>query len=129
MSQSPVHFEPSDLAAPLPEQGFHLAIVEAARLRGSQNDNPALHVQVVYRLVQAPPGAQRVVEYFLVEGAIAGALAISRRRLVALYRACGLEPRPGDPIQPEDLVDSELEIRIGHERRCDIFRPCVLGYR
>ena len=57
------------------------------------------------------------------------ALAISRRRLVALCRACGLEPRSGDAIRPEDLLDAELEIRIGHERYSGTLRARVLGYR
>ena len=127
MSQSHLQFEPGDLADGLPEEGFHQAVIAAARLRTSESGNPT--VQVIYRLPQSAPGAPSVVEYFVVDGATPGALAISRRRLVALYRACGLEPRSGDRIEPHNLVDSQLEIRIGHERFAGTLRPRVLGYR
>jgi hypothetical protein len=127
MPNPSLHFQPSDLDEVLPEEGFHEAVIDTARLRTSESGNPT--VQVIYRLPQAPPGAQTVSEYFVVAGANPTALAISRRRLVALYRACGLEPRSGDEIQLADLVDTRLEIRVGHETYAGTRRPRVLGYR
>ena len=127
MSAQTPHFEPSDLDDELPEEGFHEAVIDQARLRVSEHGNPT--VQVIYHLIERPGGSRGVAEYFVIEGASPTALAISRRRLVALYRACGLMPEPGEAIDPADLVGSKLDIRIGHETYAGTQRPRVLGYR
>jgi hypothetical protein len=127
MSAPTLRFQPGDVANLLPEEGIHEAVIDNARFRTSERGNAT--VQVIYHLPHAPAGAQCVTEYFVVDGANPGALAVSRRRLVALYRACGLEPQPGDEIQISDLVNSRLEIRVGHETFLGTLRPRVLGYR
>ena len=127
MSAQNPHFDSSDLEDDLPEEGLHEALIHAARLRTSERGN--LTVQVIYHLIESPAVAPGVVEYFVIEGASPTALAISRRRLVALYRACGLVPEPGEAIEPKDLVGAKLDIRIGHESYAGTRRPRVLGYR
>jgi hypothetical protein len=57
------------------------------------------------------------------------ARAVSRRRLLELYRACGLNPKTGDPIRPEDLHGHQLQIHVGHETYEGRRRLRVLGYR
>lgn len=121
-----LHFQASDLDT-VPEQGIHEVVIDSARVRTSERGNPT--IQVIYRLTQGRAAEQRVIEYFVVDGASAAALAISRRCLAALYRACGLDPQAGDEIDPRDLVDSRLEIRVGHESFDGTLRARVLGYR
>jgi len=96
-------------------------------MRMSQNRNPML--QVTYNLPQACPGCDTVPEYFVLAGSTPRACAISRRRLFALYHACGFQPRDGEVLQPADLVGAHLEIRLGHETYDGTLRLRVLGYR
>lgn len=122
-----LHFEPRDLDDMLLEEGIYEAHVENARFHTSESGNTT--IRILYRLPKAPPGADCVIEYFVVDGANPTALAISRRRLVALYRACGIEPRRGEEIRPEALVDAVVQIRVGHQTFEGTRRPRVLGYR
>jgi len=122
-----IRFNIADLSDPLPGEGYHPAVIAAARLRMSQNRNPTM--QVTYQLQDASPGCDTVAEYFVLMGSSARARAISFRRLLALYRACGLQPQQGDPIRPEELIGSQVEVRIGHEVYDGTLRLRVLGYR
>jgi len=117
----------ADLSEELPAEGYHPALVASARLRTSQNGNPML--QVIYNLPQASPGCDTVPEYFVLWGCTPRACAVSRRRLFALYRACGFHPLDGEVLRPTDLVGSQLEIRLGHESYDGTLRLRVLGYR
>jgi hypothetical protein len=56
-----------------------------------------------------------VTEYFVLAGGSARGVAWARRRLVQLYRACGVEPQAGDPIAPAALVGAELQLQVAHE--------------
>jgi hypothetical protein len=46
------------------------------------------------------------------EGASERGAAMARRRLVEVYRACGLDPQPGDSISPSHLVGSRILVRV-----------------
>jgi hypothetical protein len=70
-----------------------------------------------------------VSEYFVIEGGTARGRALSRRRLVQLYRACGLEPRAGDGIETADLLGARLEVRVEHELYQGQPRLRVAGHR
>jgi len=122
-----IRFSITDLNDELPGQGYHPAVITASRMRMSQNRNPTM--QVTYQLQDASPGCDTVAEYFVLIGSSARARAISFRRLLALYRACGLQPQAGDPIRPDELVGAEVEVRIGHEVYDGTLRLRVLGYR
>jgi|RhiMetdeSRZDD1v2_1073273.scaffolds.fasta_scaffold67092_4 hypothetical protein len=122
-----IRFNIAELNDELPGEGYHPAVIATARLRMSQNNNPTL--QVTYELQDAASGCETVAEYFVLLGSSARARAVSLRRLLALYRACGFEPHQGDPIRPEDLVSSRVEVRIGHETYDGMLRLRVLGYR
>lgn len=110
---SNLRFESTDVADELPEPGYYTSTVASARLRRSQSGNRM--IAVVHAIEGVTAGRDRVAEYFVLEGASPRGLAMSRRRLVALYRACGLEPREGDEITPEALVGARLDVRIEHE--------------
>ena len=84
-----------------------------ARFRRSEQGNQTL--QVVHELEGLAPGRDRVAEYFVLEGSSPRGLALSRRRLVELYRSCGLSPRSGDAIDPADLLEQRLEVRVEHD--------------
>lgn len=127
MTDMTIRFNIAELNDELPAEGHHAAIVATARLRTSQNGNPML--QVTYNLPQASPGCDTVSEYFVLSGSTPRACIVSRRRLFALYRACGFQPHDGDVLRPADLVGSQLEIRLGHETYDGTLRLRVLGYR
>jgi hypothetical protein len=65
----------------------------------------------------------------VLEGVSARGLAVSRGRLVELYRACGMDPHSGDEIHPSEIEGAELEVRVRHEDRDGQIRLRVVGYR
>lgn len=106
-------FLDSDLSEEVPTPGTYVSTITTARLRPSQSGNAMVHV--IHALEGVRPGHDRVSEYFVLEGASARGLALSRRRLVDLYRACGLTPRPGEEIEPVALQGARLRVKVGHE--------------
>ena len=127
MEQLHIRFHNSDFTETLPGEGYHTCLIHSARPRVSERGNSTL--QVVYQLDDADAACDRITEYFVVAGASPQALRIGRRRLLALCRACGLDPREGDELELPSLVGRELQIRIGHDSYDG--KPCarVLGYR
>jgi hypothetical protein len=110
---SATQFLDSDLCDEVPTPGTYVSTITTARLRSSQSGNAMVHV--VHALEGIRPGYDRVSEYFVLEGASARGLALSRRRLVELYRACGLTPRPGEEIAPGGLQGTRLRVKVEHE--------------
>jgi hypothetical protein len=106
-------FLDSDLCDEVPAPGTYASTVTTARLRSSQSGNAMVHV--VHALEGVPPGYDRVSEYFVLEGASARGLALSRRRLVELYRACGQKPCAGEDITPAGLQGARLRVKVEHE--------------
>jgi hypothetical protein len=127
MTDSIPSFQETDFSDPLPPEGYHKGVIDHARFRTSERGNMTL--QVTYELPDAQAGYDTVADYFVLAGSSLRGLAVSRRRLLELYRACGLHPKNGDPIRPADLEGCHLEIRIGHEVYEGAPRLRVLGYR
>ncbi len=127
MADSALNFEEGDFDGLLPAEGYYEAVVERARFHTSQQGNTTL--QVTCEIVGVPAGHDVVADYFVLSGSTERGRAVSRRRLLELYRACGFSPKKGDPIQPGDLAGSRLEVRLGHETYEGAPRLRVLGYR
>jgi hypothetical protein len=127
MTDSNPSFQETDFSDPLPPEGYYKGVIDRARFRTSERGNMTL--QVIYELSNAQAGYDTVADYFVLAGSSLRGLAVSRRRLLELYRACGLHPKNGDAIRPADLEGSHLEIRIGHEVYEGAPRLRVLGYR
>lgn len=106
-------FLDSDLCEEVPRPGTYASTITTARMRASQSGNAMVHV--VHALEGVPPGYDRVSEYFVLEGASARGLALSRRKLVDLYRACGRAPTPGEEISPARLQGARLRVKVEHE--------------
>lgn len=106
-------FFDSDLAEGVPPAGFYVSTIRTARMRASQRGNAMVHV--IHEVEGVPPAYERVSEYFVLDGASPRGLAFARRRLVELFRACGVEPRPGEAIAPERLVGARVRVQVGHE--------------
>jgi hypothetical protein len=123
----PARFEAGDLRDELPAPGFYASEVIIARFRKSEAGNAML--QVVHAITGGTPGYDRVAEYFILAGGSPRGRALSRRRMVELYRACGIEPREGEPIEPADLIEARLEVRIEHELWQGRPRLRVTGHR
>ena len=107
-------FLDADLSEEVPTPGIYVSTITTARLRSSQSGNAMVHV--VHALEGVVPAYDRVSEYFVLEGASARGLALSRRRLVELFRACGLVPRPGEDIAPAGLQGARLRVKVEHEQ-------------
>ena len=107
-------FLESDLSEEVPSPGLYVSTITTARLRSSQSGNVMVHV--IHALESVRPGYDRVPEYFVLEGASARGLALSRRRLVELYRACGLRPQSGEAIAPAALQGARLRVKVEHEQ-------------
>jgi hypothetical protein len=119
-------FLDSDLSDEFPAPGIYPGTVTTARLRSSQNGNAMVHV--VHALEGLPAAYDRVSEYFVLEGASARGLALSRRRLVELFRACGLTPRTGEDIDPGPLVGAHLRVKVDREEWRGELRLRVVGH-
>ncbi len=114
-------FLAADLSDELPPAGYYSSTIVAADLRISSSGNSM--VRVVHALEDVPPQFERVTECFVLDGTNPRGVALARRRLVRLYRACGLTPNPGDPISPEDLVDITLDVKVKPDEWNG--RPCL----
>jgi hypothetical protein len=86
-------------------------------------------LQVVYALGQVSAAHTRLSEYFVLEGGSAFGLTRTRRRLVDLYVAAGLDPKPGDEITTRDLIGALLEVEVAHDRWRGQPRLMVVGHR
>jgi hypothetical protein len=118
----PLHFEADDFVE-LPAPGHYHARITTARHRTSGAGNPM--IQVVYEL---EAGHACVSEYFVFGGSARG-LAMARRKLVQLYRACGLTAKGGDAIDPADLLGAQLEVKVEHDEWDGEPRLRVAGHR
>jgi hypothetical protein len=127
MSTSTPRFESTDLRDELPAPGFYPGTVTSARLRRSQSGNRMVHI--VYTLQGIAARHDRLAEYFPLEGASPRGLAFSRRRLVELYRACGLDPRAGEGIEPADLLGARLLVRVEHDAWQGMPRLRAVGHQ
>lgn len=106
-------FLDSDLSDEVPIPGIYVSTIATARMRSSQSGNAMVHI--VHTIEGVPPAHDRVSEYFVLEGASTRGLAVSRRRLVELFRACGLTPRPSEEIAPARLQGARLRVKVEHE--------------
>ena len=120
-----VRFEADDFSDDLPRPGIYPALVDVARYRRSARGNEM--IQVVYALDGEARG-QRVSEYFVLSGSPRGC-AVARRRLLQLFRACGLTPAAGDEASPADLFGQRLEVRVAHDDWDGNACLRVIGYR
>ena len=96
MSDPALQFEDQDFDGALPPEGYYAAVIERARFHTSRSGNTTL--QVVCEIGGVD---DRVADYFVLSGASERGRAVSRRRLIELYHACGFSPKSGDPIRPE----------------------------
>lgn len=124
MADSALHFVDGDFDGALPPEGCYTAVIERARFYTSRQGNTTL--QVVCGIEGVDGG---IADYFVLSGASERGRAVSRRRLIELYRACGLDPQPGDPIRPEELHSCRIEVELGHQTYEGRQRLRVLGYR
>lgn len=106
-------FDAGDVEDLLPSPGVYRSRISTARFRKSASGNRML--QVVYALEDIAAGHDRVAEYFVLEGESRYAIALAKRSLVDLYRACGFEPKAGDEIAPADLFGVALEVSVDHD--------------
>jgi hypothetical protein len=127
MSTIDLRFEPDDVDEELLPPGFYASTVTRARLRTSAMGNRMIHV--LHAIDGVAQGRDRLADYFVLEGAAPHVLALTRRRLVQLYRAVGIEPHVGASIDPSDLVDTKLDIRLEHDRFRGAPRLRVVEYR
>jgi hypothetical protein len=120
-------FDPTDLSSDLPDPGHYPGAITSARWRKSEGGHRM--VQVVYALTGVGPAWGCIAEYFVLEGVTARGAAMARRRLVEVYRACGLEPQPGKAITPDHLVGGRLLVRVEHDEWNGRPRLRVVGHR
>ena len=120
-------FDADDLRLDLPVPGWYPAHVQHARFRRSPSNNRML--EVVYAVVEVDPAYARLGEYFVLEGGSAFGLSRTRRRLVELYRACGIDPKPDDEISPSALIGKTIEVELGLDQWRGQPRVAVLSHR
>jgi Protein of unknown function (DUF669) len=121
-----LRFEPNDFTGKLPDPGTYPATIDGARYRRSASGSEML--QVVY-VLEGVEGQDRVVEYFVLVGGSERGCTVARRRLLQLFRACGLEPRAGDEISPAELYGQRVLVRVVHDEWQGAPRLRVTGYQ
>lgn len=122
----PLRFLDSDVGGP-PAPGWYTGSVTTVCWRQSSVNNRMVYLVLVLDGVSAP--FDRISDYFVLEGATPRGIACSRRRVVELFRACGLAPRAGDEIRPDDLLKRRIEVKIVHEVWKGSTRLQVVAYR
>lgn len=122
----PLRFLDTDVGGP-PAPGWHTSSVTTACWRRSAHNNRMVYLVLVLDDVAAP--FDRISDYFVLEGATAQGISCSRRRLVELFRACGLSPQAGDEICPADLLRHRIEAKVVHELWKGRTRLKVVAYR
>jgi len=129
MSTQKTYFQDEDFFDELPASGYYTACITDARFRRSANGNRML--QILYELEGVGPAHQLVADYFVVDGERASPTGIflARRRLLQLYRACGIFPKQGQEIVPTKLLQARLQVRVEHEQWRGQPRLRVAGYR
>jgi hypothetical protein len=120
-------FDADDLRLALPVPGWYPAHIQHARFRRSSSNNRML--ELVYAVAELDPAYTRLGEYFVLEGGSAFGLSRTRRRLVELYRACGIDPKPDDEISPSALIGKAVEVELGLEQWRGQPRVAVLSHR
>ena len=122
-------FKPTDFYDKLPEPGFYPSSIKNACFRRSAAKNRMLYV--VYTLEGVEPAYQQLCDYFVLEGerVSEAGIALARRRLVQLYRACRLFPKEGDAIAPAGLRGCRLKVRIEHDQWLGRPQLRVVAYR
>ena len=120
-------FDADDLRLDLPVPGWYPARVQHARFRRSPSNNRML--EVVYAVAEVDPPYARLGEYFVLEGGSALGLSRTRRRLVDLYRACGINPKPDEEISPSALIGKAVEVELGLDQWRGQPRVAVLSHR
>lgn len=122
-----LRFDPDDFDAPQIAPGLHLATIESARYQRSRTGSDM--IQVVYVLDGGARHPVRVTDYFVVGGGTPQGRAVGRRRLLELFRACGLAPKPGDEISPVEIFGQQVLVRVAHGEWQGAPRLRVTGYR
>ena len=120
-------FEPSDVTDELPAAGYYEGTIRRAQWRESERGSRM--VQVLYALSGVSAAYGCVAEYFVLEGATERGAAMARRRLVNVYRACGLEPQAGEELGLTRLVGRRLLVRVEHDQYNGRPRLRVAGHR
>ena len=127
MSNPKPCFEYHELSDEMPAPGYYDATISSARFRRSANGNRML--QVIHDLERVPRVYQRLADYFVLEGASPRGILMAKRRLVQMYRACGFDPKDGDEISPNNLMDARLQVRVEHDEWDNQPRLRIVGYR
>lgn len=110
-----------------PPPGWYPGTIATACWRKSSVNNHMVYLVVALDSVGAPH--DRISDYFVLEGVTPRGIACSRRRLVELFRACGLSPSAGDEIRPGDLLNRRIEVKIVHEIWKGSTRLQIVAYR
>jgi len=122
-----IRFHVSDLVEDLPHPGFYHSTILSAELRRSQRGSHM--VRVVHALDGVPVAHDRVWDYFVLSGASPRGVAMARRRLVQLHRACGFSPREDEPISLAKLEGARVEVKVEHTTFEGERRLRVVAYR
>ena len=127
MDSEKAYFLLEDVDDGLPKPGYYESKIISARFRRSSNGNRM--IQVIHCLDGVAPAHQTVADYFVLNGSSSSGIAMGRRRLVQLYRTCGLDPKQGEAIYPKDLEEARLMVRVEHDEWEDQPRLRIVGYR
>lgn len=120
-------FEQRDVTDELPAAGYYEGTIRRAQWRESERGSRMVQVNYALSGVGAAYGC--VAEYFVLEGASEHGAAMARRRLVNVYRACGLDPEAGEALGLARLVGRRLLVRVEHDEYIGRPRLRVAGHR
>jgi hypothetical protein len=122
-----VRFDTSDLVDTPPAPGTYGGTITTARVCRSARGHRMVVVGLT--LDGLRPGRGRIVDYFVLEGVTPRGLQVARWRLVALCRACGLQPRDGEEIRPGALLGARVTVTLALEERAGRTWARVAAYQ
>jgi len=111
----------------IPRPGIYYCCISDVRFRTSAQGNNML--QVTFTLEDASESSLQVNDYFVLQEVSPLGIKTARRRLVQLYRACGIYPKDGDPIDPNILLNKILEITLDYDFWQGQHRCRIVAYR
>lgn len=105
-----MRFHQDELFDEIAPPGTYLARITAAREATSRHGNPM--VTVWLRLVDKRGAGRSVADYFVTGGVRPSAIAVARKRLLALCRVCGLDVQPDVDLDLAQLLDRAVLVDV-----------------
>lgn len=121
-----MRFTAEDLNCQVPPGTYVARIVDAIEKK-SRKSNPMVEVQI--EIQHGDCTGEVLKDHFVTGGESRRAVQIGKRRLVRLFRICGVDVKPGRDANLSDLIGSHLAVEVIEDSYRNMPVPRVRFYR